>query len=272
MTERLLDVPGGRSDAERRFRAAIRAEPTWVDPYFLLASQVPEKEGTELYRQILRMDPEAVEAMCQLIVYLSAQDARGNAAEIVELCRQYRKIVSIENTADFEVDQFAMLSLEEAGRYKEAYAILQPMIQLADRSEDPVMVCAALNETAAKDFRDAPEFYPEVARFKSYCEERDHESASRKLLNQGKLPEAARELELQIATNPTYPDAFPDLAKLYLQLGQKGDAVRVLHRLMDGGLNERAKCTKLERFGALAEYQVPGDQLVDRIRAACGLR
>jgi tetratricopeptide (TPR) repeat protein len=267
--ELALNLPGAAADAPRRFRAAIRADPTLEEAYYLLAASpnVPEKREA-LYRQLIKVNPKASRAYEEIIGDLAVQDARAHAAEILALLHRLHEIVPLDSS-NFETDEFAIAQFEEAGLYREAFAILQPIFQFGDSDENPVGVCALLSKTDPQDFRQAPEFQKEVARFMSYCTGLDHASAAGRLQDQQKFPEAAHELELQIAANPKYLGSFSNLAKLYLQLGQKTDALRVLRQLLDGDVSPKAKCATIQSLGDLANYRVPGDPTVDRIDASC---
>lgn len=78
---------------------------------------------------------------------------------------------------------------------------------MGSKSVNPGSACAEL-QVEPKDFAELPDFQRELARFKSYCTERDHEFAGVQLLHENKLLEAAKEFELQIETNPLYPGVY----------------------------------------------------------------
>jgi tetratricopeptide (TPR) repeat protein len=266
-------VPDRQADAVKRLRDIIRAQPVWAEPYFelLQSGTLSGAEGNSLLRQLLTANPKVTQAYLELIGRLSAEaaDAGINAAEIVRLCVQYRKLVSFDESFDTEIERFAIDGLLEAGRTKEAAQILEPIIEYSLNSDNPVSACAELLNERPSDFRSVPDVHSKLQRLRSFCTGREHEAEAFKLMSAGKLSEAAQELELQITANPGYPWAFPQLAEMYVKLGRKEDAVRILHRFLSGGWTRQARCETLNRFGDLARYRVAGDPAVDQFQTDC---
>lgn len=267
-------LPNAEADAEKRLRAAIRARPDWEAPYLAiigLASTSP-LERRSLLHEIIRRDPKANQAIYELIMLLSVEPEipPEDAAEIVSLFSQYHALMGLENSPfEFEMERFSVGSLMEAGRVKEAAAVLNPIVELGLQGDSPSWVCITLVNEHLDDYSSVPDFHARLLQLRRYCTERDHEDASLKHKVAGRLREASEELELQIRTNPYYLHAYPDLSTLYLQLERKDDAVRVLQKFWSGDWTKQAKCGLLSEFGDLSRYPLSAEFQPERIAAEC---
>jgi len=161
-----------------------------------------------------------------------------------------------------------MEALEEAGLFTHAAAILRPILEYGNKG-DSVEVCQYL-KVRHGEFDPMPEFAAELAQFLKYCTDNDHALAALRLKSQGKPLDAAQELEVQIHTNPRYPEAFPDLVNLYIELGQVMNASRVLKQLLMQEWSETTKCRVLgDIFPRNTGNGLAGDDTDARLKAEC---
>lgn len=269
--EILLDRPNSGGDGLRRVMSAIQAQPDLADAYYFLvdAAILPAEENIRLLRQLIKNSPKEDRAYARLIFALDSDPVR-NGDEIVKVHQQYRAVFPV-GAHDFyiEPDLDAAETMRKAGRLKDAANIYQGILDFGQRDGNPGSVCAELLSVDPELYHNLAAFHSSFLRFRRYCTETDHYQAAIKLRESGKLREATQQLELQIKSNPYYLATFSQLATLYLELGSKADAARILREFSRGDWSPAAKCEQLGDFGDLSQYRVAGENTVDVIQSAC---
>ncbi|MEO8128884.1 MAG: hypothetical protein ABI822_17405, partial [Bryobacteraceae bacterium] len=141
--------------------------------------------------------------------------------------------------------QFA-LELASRGRKDLSIAILKDLLKRTQPS-GLVEQCFIFKNVNIQEFGEAPELQAELRRLIPNCTDLEHRNEAVRLQLQGHIPEAIREMKLQIDSNSRYAESYSILAELYVLNHQPEEAVKVAEQFLTSRKDEAAEvCANID--------------------------
>lgn len=163
--------------------------------------------------------------------------------------------------------QFALQLASRGGKYL-SVAILKDLLKRT-RSAGPEEQCYAFRPVNIQEYENDPELQSELRRLVPYCTNLEHRNEAVLLQLQGHIPEAIREIKLQIETNPQYAEAYSILASLYQLDHQPEEAVKVAEQFLRGRKDGAVEVCASINSGRTREIGNLGIAFAEELRRAC---